>query len=120
MSDDVAGAMKARLRQDLRAAIKDKRAVEVKVIRTLVAAIDNAEAPAKSAEWNSPLRAGCGSTEVERLLLNDADIRNVLLAEMREREHAAVEMDRLELTDRADDLRTQACLIARYIERQAI
>jgi len=36
--------MPARLRADLRVATKDRRTVEAEVIRTLVAAIDNAEA----------------------------------------------------------------------------
>lgn len=42
---DAAPAMKTRLRADLRAAMKAGRASEARLIRALVAAIDNAEAP---------------------------------------------------------------------------
>jgi len=49
MSQDAGGEMKVRLRADLRAAMKDRRAVEAKVIRALIAALDNAEAPSEHA-----------------------------------------------------------------------
>lgn len=44
MTEDAGERMKARLRADLVAAMKDRRTAEAKVLRTLVAAIDNAEA----------------------------------------------------------------------------
>lgn len=46
MPDSAATEMKARLRADLRAAMKSRNTTEAKVIRSLVAALDNAEAPA--------------------------------------------------------------------------
>lgn len=75
------------MRADLLAAMKDKRSAEVRTIRALIAAVDNAEAP--------PMPAGNNSTEVERLLLSDADVRDVLLRELNEHETAAAEMEKL-------------------------
>ncbi|KNY14282.1 hypothetical protein AKG11_24050 [Shinella sp. SUS2] len=116
-ASDAAGEMKARMRGDLRAAIKEGRPDEAKLIRTLVAAIDNAEAP--------PLQPGhraadhhsfCdGSAEVERLSLSAAQVRAILLADIAERERAAAEMDRHQRPDRADALRAEARLAKRYI-----
>jgi uncharacterized protein len=109
--------MKARLRVDLRTAMKDGHSLAVKVIRTLVAAIDNAEAP--------PLNAGraasiqhqfhSGSAEVERLRMSRADVHRVLSEEMRERERVASELEQLEQVDRAEGLRAEALLIQRYL-----
>jgi len=118
MSEDAGRVMKDRLRADLRSAMKDRRTSEARVIRALVAALDNAEAP--------PLHAGApalvlhhfrsGSAEVERLLLSRSDVRQVLLAEIRERERAADELERLGKTDRAADLRAEALIAKRYLE----
>lgn len=119
MSEDAASDMKARLRADLRTALKDRRATEAKVIRALVAAIDNAEAPpaheAQSALAHDPLRSR--STEVERLLLSATQVRDVLLVEIRERERAAAEMERLRMMDRVEALRAEALVAKRYLER---
>lgn len=118
MMGNAAHAMKTRLRADLRAAMKDRRTSEAKLIRALVAAIDNAEAP--------PLRAGQqatdqhrfhdGSAEVERLSMTPTQVRAVLVAEMQERERAAAEMSRVGRPDRADALHAETLLVRRYIE----
>ena len=117
MTHDAGHEMKARMRTDLRAAMKEGRPGEARLIRALVAAIDNAEAP--------PLQAGQkatdqhrfqeGSAEIERLHLGPERVRAVLLAEIGERERAAEEMDRVERPDRADALRAEALFARRYI-----
>lgn len=88
--------MKVRLRADLGVALKERRIGEVRLIRTLVAAIENAEAP--------PLHAGRkaadqhsfrdGTAEIERRVLDSAMVRSALMAEIQEREHAAAELER--------------------------
>ncbi|WP_323003053.1 hypothetical protein [Denitromonas sp.] len=118
MSVDAGRDVKARLRADLRAAMKDRHTFEAKVIRALVAAIDNAEAP--------PIHAGqaasiqhhfrTGSAEVERLLLSGSDVRRVLLMEIDERERAATELERLNMMERAEALRAEVLLAKRYLE----
>ncbi len=114
---DAGSDMRARLRVDLRTAMKEKRSTEAKVIRALIAAIDNAEAP--------PARAGkmafvqhlfpSGSAEAERLLLSGSQVRDILLAEIRESERAVAEMERLGKIDRAVALRSEALFAKRYL-----
>lgn len=118
MSEDAGRDMKARLRADLRDALRGGRRTDSKVIRELIAAIDNAEAPSNRVAQTVPVQHHFrgGSAEVERLLLSRSHVRNVLLAEIHERERAAVELDRLEKTDRAGVLRAEALLAKRYIE----
>ena len=55
MPEDAGRDVKARLRADLRAAMKGRHAFEAKVIRALVAAIDNAEAPSIHAGQRAPV-----------------------------------------------------------------
>jgi uncharacterized protein len=117
MSEDAAAGMKARLRGDLRSAMKDRRTTEARVLRTLIAAIDNAEAPPAHSGQSQPVphRVRSGG-EVERLLLSRSDVRRILLAEIGEREHAAAELERLDRTDRAEALRAEATLARGYLE----
>jgi hypothetical protein len=117
MTEDAARDMKVRLRADMRVAMKEGRPAEVKVIRTLVAAIDNAEAPPILLALEEPVvdPSVYAPTEVERLVLTRAQVRCVILSEVDERERAAVELDGLQ-PDRAEALRAEAVIAKRYVE----
>jgi uncharacterized protein YqeY len=118
MSEDAGSDMKARLRANLRSAMKEGKTAEARLIRALIAAIDNAEAPAIPKEHMTPVRHDlpAHSAEVERLLLNSSDVRQVLLREVHERECAAAELKHLQQIDRAEALRAEALLARRYID----
>lgn len=106
--------MKARMRGDLVSALKAKRADEIAVLRSLLAAIDNAEAPPIDA---AP--AGGTSGEIDRLLLTEAQLQQVLRRETDERERAAEELARLGQRERAEALLRQAEIAGRYLTRDA-
>lgn len=106
MSDDPAVTIKNTLRADLREAMKARRADETALLRSLIAAIDNAEAV--------PMQAG--ATEVPRLALDTAAIQAILLADIAEREQSAAQLEPLGQSDRAATLRAQAKLARRYLE----
>jgi len=110
--------MKTRLRADLRAAMKEGRTSEAKLIRALVAAIDNAEAAPLRVDQQAAdqHRFHDGSAEVERLSLTPAQVHAVLVAEMQERERAAAEMNRVKRPNHADALHAETLLVRRYIE----
>ena len=118
MQIDAGKDVKDRLRADLRVAMKGRRAFEAKVIRVLVAAIDNAEAPPVQAGQTALIqhRFHTGSAEVERLLLSESDVRQVLLIEIDARERAAMELERLNMTERAKALRAEVLFARRYLE----
>lgn len=118
MLDDAATEMKARLRADLREAMKDRNALDTRVIRSLVAALDNAEAPARAQEQSTAAQHhfASGSAEVERLRLTWPQVQDILRAEHQERERAAAEFARLNKQEHAATLREEAGVIARYIE----
>lgn len=117
MIEDAGQAMKARLRADLREAMKAGHTDDAGLIRTLIAAIDNAEAP-KLPEAHSASdqhRFGDGSAEVSRLVLSHDAVRSVLMAELREREETAAEMTRRKRLEHADALRAEALVISGYL-----
>lgn len=108
-----ANDMKERLRADLRAAMKDRRLAEVKVLRALIAALDNAEAPAGPAA-NAPW-SGDGPTEIARLILSDADVQRAIGAELGEREQAVIELERVGRAEHAETVRAEALVVRRYL-----
>jgi uncharacterized protein len=118
MSEDAATPMKSRLRADLLSAMRAGRKHEVALIRELVAAIDNAEAPSGHAGHAAAVRHefGHGSAEVERLVLSRAEIHALLVKEIENRERAATEFEGVGETERAKALRTAAVVAKRYVE----
>src|SRR5690242_18768337 len=76
-----ATVMKLRLRDDLRAAMAGKRSAEVAVLRTLLGALDQAEAVAAVARGRgyASLKFGDPAVEVPRKALSPEDVRAVIL-----------------------------------------
>ena len=114
---DAGSEMKARLRADLLGAMKDRNQLDARVIRSLVAAIDNAEAPALPGDRGSAVSHAFAtrSAEVERLWLSWPQVREILAAEFQERERAAAGFDGLGRQDHAESLRAEARVIQRYL-----
>jgi len=106
------------MRADLLAAIKRGQADEAKLIRMLIAALDNAEAPPLPAgkDHAGQSRFSEGTAEIERLRLSREQVRAILAGEIDEREHMASEMVRHGRPDRADTLRAEAAIARRYID----
>lgn len=115
--------MRARLRQDLTAALKAGDRVAVTALRSSLAAIDNAEAvlvdrPLDGVTGNEHVAgaaAGLGAAEAERRHLTEAEVRSIVENEARERSAAAEEYERLGRTDLAERLRAEAEVLSRYL-----
>lgn len=110
MLKDWTREMKVRMRADLVNAIKGGRTGEIAVLRSLLAAIDNAEAP--------PVGSGpaTGSrSEIERLVLTAAELEAILLDGIRTLERAAAELVSLGHEQRAEALLDQAAIGKRYL-----
>lgn len=112
-----ATGMKLRLRDDLRAAMAGKRSAEVAVLRTLLGALDQAEAVAavgRGREYVS-LKFGDPTVEVPRKQLSLADVRAVVRKEHGELRSAADEYTRLGQAEAASDLSLKAQVLERYL-----
>lgn len=114
---DAGTAMKERLRADLKRAMKSTARNEAAALRSLIAALDNAEAAPMRFESASLVRHefGTGTAEVARLRLDEAGVQRVLASEIARSETAAAEYERLGESARAAALRAEAALARRYL-----
>ena len=114
---NAAEAMKARLRADLKAAMRSRCASEAQVLRMLLGAIDNAEAvPLPHGERGYVVRAFGEAAEKPRLLLTAADVLAVIRRHVETSRAAAAEMERVGQPDRADTIRAEAVIAERYLD----
>jgi len=110
--------MKLRLRGDLRDAMRGGRSDEAKLVRSLIAALDNAEAPPLQADHKTDhtLQFASGKAEIGRLDLDDKAVGAIIAGEIAERELAVTEMERLGQTEAARALRAEMALASRYLD----
>jgi uncharacterized protein YqeY len=114
--------LREQLRKALPAAMKARDRVAVGVLRSTLAAIENAEAivPAEAkslAIEHSPL--GVGAAEADRRVLSSDDVERIVRDEMAARENAAADYDRVGHPDRAAQLRDEAHFLADFLRKEA-
>jgi hypothetical protein len=110
-------AVKARIRTDIRAAMSAKHMNEARVLRTLLAALDNAEAHPVAPRHAPYVEHAFGdkAVEVARKVLTADDVEVVLKAEHEERVTAARELELHGKAAAASALKAEAALVARYM-----
>jgi uncharacterized protein YqeY len=111
--------LKQRLRADLKAAMQARNTDEIRLLRALIAALDNAEAvPDQSRRGMEGQRAfGDASGEVPRRKLDQAAVDALLAAEVADRLEAAADFERHGRQSDAGRLREEAALVSRYLKR---
>lgn len=109
-----AAVLKDRLRADLKAAMQARATADVRVLRVLIAALDNAEAVPSGHDRYVPRAFGDPSGEVARLQL-DADAVDALLAsEIAARQAAAADYRSHGRITEAERLEAEAAVVKRY------
>ena len=96
---------------DLPAAIKARDASRVSVLRTTLAALANAEA----VDLSGPRSAAGLLGDVERRLLSERDMREIVSRERAELRAAAQEMERLGQRREAVELEARAGILESYL-----
>lgn len=110
------------LRRDLTAALKARDSVTVAALRSALAALDNAgavEAPASRVEGTEHFAGttpGVGATDAARRVLGDHDAREILRSQVEEHRRSADEYARLGRQDIAELRRTEAAVLAAYLD----
>lgn len=113
-----ANLWRARLREALLSARKDRDDARVSALRSALSAIDNAEIPddvvldAQSSETIAGGVVGLGAAEVARRELSDPQIRDLVHAEIDERLTAATDYTAGGHTERAARLRAEAAVLS--------
>jgi uncharacterized protein YqeY len=114
MAGNPAKELKDRLRADLKHALKGGRKGEMSLLRALLAAIDNAEAPPRS---DAELRYDPdAASEIARLELSREQLQQLLASEREDRLNGAAQMDRVGQPESAERLRAEAETILRYVD----
>lgn len=116
--------VRQRLQLALREALKTRDTVAVSALRSALAAIDNAgAAPARpvpaagaSSAHVAGATVGIGAGEAERRRLTEADIEEIVRAEVAERQAAIQDYDRLGHADQAERLRREARILLSVID----
>lgn len=108
---DLSQLLRGRLTADLTAAMKARQTTAVSTLRSLMAAIDNAEAVPITA---APTAAVGHSRDVPRKVLSDTDIQAILVREAYECRKALGDYERLGQAEAADALRVALALIEGY------
>ena len=108
----VAGSVRQQMQADLPAAIKARDASRVSVLRTTLAALANAEA----VDLSGPRSTAGLLGDVERKLLSERDMREIVSRERAELWAAAAEeMERLGQRREAVELETRAGILESYL-----
>jgi uncharacterized protein YqeY len=113
-------SLRQRLRDALVAAMRERDRVAVTALRGALAAIDNAEAVDTSAVASGSLAiesspVGVGAAEVERRVLSDEDIVQIVRSEVADREAAAIDYDRAGRSERAQVLRAEVQVLSSHL-----
>jgi uncharacterized protein len=112
--------LRQRLREALPAAMKARDRVAVTVLRSALAALDNAEAVVAAAPDGSSLAiertpVGVGAAEVPRRVLTEAQVEQLVRVEVAEREAAALDYERAGRPERAEQLRGEAAVLSAHL-----
>lgn len=114
-SDTMIDVIRARIRTDLRIAMGARKMEEVAVLRTLLAALDNAEAVSVPPKRYTVRQFGDPATEVPRKQLGAEDVVAILEAEQSEKLSVASSLEQVGRTEDAAKLRNAAAIVARYL-----
>jgi uncharacterized protein YqeY len=120
MTGEPQHSLRQRLRTALPAALKQRDSVAVSALRSTIAAIDNAEAVGGAEAFHGSLAieqtpVGAGAAEVPRRVLTDAQVNDLVRAEVAEREAAAGDYERAGRPERAGRLRAEARVLSEHL-----
>lgn len=107
------------LRSELRQAMRDRDRDTVRVLRSVLGAIDNAESEGVAAPRAGAIESsaiGVGAAEASRRELTDADVRAVIDAELAERSETAADLERAGHDAAAEPVRAEVATIRRVLD----
>ena len=107
--------IREQMKVDLRQAMKARDTERVTTLRSVLGAIDNAEAVPITAVSASVEPVVGKSNDVPRKLLSTEDIRQIVAHEIAERQHAGQTYAALGQSAEAERLQTAAALLATYL-----
>jgi len=104
-------SIRTRIRDDLAQAMRDRDMARVKVLRTTMSAIQNAEA----VEGVASVEGVVGYGDVQRRTLTDDDVIEIIVREIEEFERSVAEYRRIGQTERAEGLQMGLEVLLAYL-----
>ena len=104
--------VRTRLKDGLKTAMKTRQSAIVSILRTVLAAIDNAEAVELPPKF-VPIMGQ--SNDVPRKVLTETQMRDLVANEIRALQSASAEYEQLGKTEEADTLRNQVAALSEYL-----
>ena len=104
-------SLHARIRDDLVEAMRDRDMARVKVLRTTMSAIQNAEA----VEVVASVEGVVGYGDVQRRSLSDDDVLGIIVREIEEFEGSIAEYRQIGQTERAEGLQRELEVLRSYL-----
>jgi uncharacterized protein YqeY len=103
----------ARIRADLLEALKGRDMPRAKLLRTTLAAIENAEA----VEGVSSVEGIVGYGDVSRRMMTDEDVAGIISSEVEEWQFALAEYERIGKYEKAESLRYELGILRGYLDQ---
>lgn len=119
---DGSAALRRRLNDSLRAAVKARNAAAAAALRSAIGAIDNAEAvqrPDDSGQQGGKVarpHLGVGVADVARRELSTDDVVDILRTEIADRTSVAADFERMGRDDQAASLRSEAAVLMSFLD----
>ncbi|MET0565958.1 MAG: GatB/YqeY domain-containing protein [Acidimicrobiia bacterium] len=104
-------SLRTRIHDDLAQAMRDREMARVKVLRTTMSAIQNAEA----VEGVASVEGVVGYGDVQRRSLTDDDVIEIIVREIEEFEGSVAEYRQVGQTERAEGLQMELEVLRGYL-----
>jgi uncharacterized protein YqeY len=106
-------SLTARIRSDLAGALRERDMTRAKLLRTTLAAIENAEA----VEGVSSVEGVVGYGDVSRRILTDEEVAGIISREAEEWQFALAEYERIGQDEKTARLRYELGILRGYLDR---
>jgi hypothetical protein len=109
--------LKAKIQENLKEALKERREIEVSALRMLIFAINNKETEKRTKLWKEKSESSVEDLEKESQLA-DEEIIEVVSSEIKKRKEAVLEFEKGERKDLAEKEKKEIEILGRYLPEQ--
>lgn len=110
--------LKEKIQEDLRKALKEKKEVELSVLRMLRAALHNKTIEKRTRLWKEKPELKVEELKKQSELMTDEEVIEVILTEIKKKKEAILEFEKGERTDLVNKEKTELEILQKYLPEQ--
>lgn len=110
-------SLKIQIQEDLKSALKEKKEIEISVLRLLLAAISNREIEKRTKIWKKKPELSLEELKSESIL-TDEEILEIILAEGKKKKEAILLFEKGKREDLAEREKRELTILERYLPEQ--